>query len=330
MLHEVDFQSYNQRDRVYGWVWVPAANPHGIVQLIHGFGEHARRYLHMISTLVDAGYIVCADDHVGHGKTAVENDTWGDWGSRGWETMTEDEHTLTGIVKELYPNLPYFLFGHSMGSFIAKDYISKYGGELDGVILCGTSGHFPHAEEVQAELFEAISEGRGEESDPQYGQELMGWMNERVKNVKLGNEWICDDVYVQLDHAGDPFNAFSKPTTNRALYYFTKLITETCSREWAERVPESMPIYIISGDEDPVGRYGDGVREIRDLLEESGHAVNMVLYPGYRHEIHNYSDLKDEVEDGILTYLDLVVLGDQVEDVLDEDDDIDLQDPESF
>ena len=120
MLHEVSFQSFNDRDEVQGWIYVPAAKPKGIVQIIHGFGEHSRRYLHMIVKFMDADYIVAADDHVGHGKTAMMNDTWGDWGDKGFHTMMEDEHTLKTIVCEKYPDLPYFLFGHSMGSFIKR------------------------------------------------------------------------------------------------------------------------------------------------------------------------------------------------------------------
>ena len=95
MLHEVNFQSFNERDEVHAWIYVPAAKPKGIVQVVHGFGEHSRRYLHMIVKFMDAGYIVAADDHVGHGKTAMENDTWGDWGDKGFGTMVEDEHRDT-------------------------------------------------------------------------------------------------------------------------------------------------------------------------------------------------------------------------------------------
>ena len=134
MLHEVSFKSYNERDDVQGWIYVPACEPKGIIQLVHGFGEHSRRYFHMIVAFMDAGFIVAADDHVGHGKTAIVNNTWGDWGEKGAHTMMEDEHTLTKLVKEMYPGLPYFLFGHSMGSFIARDYIAKYGNELKGVV----------------------------------------------------------------------------------------------------------------------------------------------------------------------------------------------------
>ena len=97
MLHEVTFQSFNKRDTVYGWIYVPAAKPKGVIQLVHGFGEHSRRYFHMIVKYLEAGYIVAADDHVGHGKTALENNTWGDWGEAGPHTMTEDEHRLKAV-----------------------------------------------------------------------------------------------------------------------------------------------------------------------------------------------------------------------------------------
>ena len=99
MLHEFSFRSYNKRDDVQAWIYVPACEPKGIVQIIHGFGEHSRRYLYMIVNLLDEGYIVAADDHVGHGKTAIINDNWGDWGDEGFHTMMEDEHTLMEITK---------------------------------------------------------------------------------------------------------------------------------------------------------------------------------------------------------------------------------------
>ena len=100
MLHEVKFTSFNERDQVYGWIYVPACKPLGIIQLIHGFGEHSRRDLHMITSFMEAGYIVAADDHVGHGKTALENNTWGNWGDKGFTTMMEDEKKLHDLVVE--------------------------------------------------------------------------------------------------------------------------------------------------------------------------------------------------------------------------------------
>lgn len=303
MLHEVSFKSFNQRDEVQGWIYVPAAKPVGIIQLVHGFGEHSRRYLHMIVKFLEAGFIVAADDHVGHGKTAIVNDAWGDWGDKGAHTMMEDEHTLTGLVKEMYPGLPYFMFGHSMGSFIARDYAARYGEELTAVTLCGTSGVFPGLEEGMKYLQTAVDEGRGEEADPNVAGMLMGWMFQRCEEeIKLGNEWICSDPYVQMDHAADPFDAFTKPTTNRAFLYFCQMIDVITGPEWAAKVPKGLPIYNIAGAEDPVGQYGGGVEQVSGWLKDSGHDVTTKLYEGYRHEIHNYSDLKNEVEDGIIAF----------------------------
>lgn len=307
MLHEVSFLSYNERDYVQGWIYVPAAKPKGIVQLIHGFGEHSRRYIHMISAFLDAGYIVSADDHVGHGKTAMVSGIWGDWGDKGFHTMMEDEHTLHNLVCEKYPDLPYFLFGHSMGSFITRDYMAHYGSELAGATICGTTGIFRGAREAQKALEKVVAEGHGEESDPAFSAGLLGWMCERCGEVSIGNEWICADPYVQKDHAEDPFDAFTKPTSNRALLYFTQMMTSIEGTDWASQIPKELPIYNIGGDQDPVGEYGKGIYEVSNWLCETGHAVRTEVYSGYRHEIHNYSTIKDYVEQGIIDFMDDVL-----------------------
>ncbi len=303
MLHEVSFTSYNERDQVQAWIYVPACKPNGIVQLIHGFGEHSRRYIHMILAFLDAGYIVAADDHVGHGKTAMVNNVWGDWGDKGYHTMMEDEHTLKKIVCEKYPNLPYFLFGHSMGSFITRDFIAKYGNELNGATICGTTGIFRGAKEVKEKLKEIIDAGHGEESDPNIVGSLMGWMCERCGEVQIGNEWICHDPYVQMDHAQDPFDAFTRPTSNRSIYDFIQMMLTIEGTQWAKKVPKKLPIYNIAGDQDPVGEYGLGVCQVSNWLVETGHHVTTKLYSGYRHEIHNYAEIKNEVEAGIIEFM---------------------------
>ena len=307
MLHEVSFRSFNERDDVQGWIYVPAAKPKGIVQIIHGFGEHSRRYLHMIVAFLDAGFIVAADDHVGHGKTAMVNGTWGDWGEKGCHTMMEDEHTLKELVCEKYPGLPYFLFGHSMGSFIARDYAAKYGDGLAGITICGTCGVFRNADAAGEALKKAVEDGLGKECNPEYTGTLLGWMCERCGEIQIGNEWICADPFVQKDHAEDPFDAFTKPTNNQAMYDFTQMMSVITGIEWAKKVPTALPIYNIAGDQDPVGEYGKGVYEVANWLCDTGHNVKTRLYSGYRHEIHNYNAIKDEVEQGIIAFMDEVL-----------------------
>jgi len=308
MLHEVSFRSYNERDMVQGWIYVPAAKIRGVVQLVHGFGEHSRRYLHMICKLMDAGFVVAADDHVGHGKTAVVNNTWGDWGTRGCSTMMEDEHTFKQLVQEKYPDVPYFMYGHSMGSIIARQFIAKYGDELAGAIICGTLGPDAVPCEAGIALLKPLVEaGKGAESDPTMLGRMLGGLFSRIEEVKLGNEWICHDPYVQMDHAMDPFDAFTKPTSNEALLQFIEMIDDVKGMEWAEKIPKSLPLYNIAGEEDPCGSFGEGVRLVSKWLEDTGHDVETKIYEGYRHEIHNYHDLKDEVEAGIVAFLNKVL-----------------------
>ena len=137
----------------------------------------------------------------------------------------------------------------------------------------------------------------------------MGWMFARCdEGVTLGNEWICDSPYVQQDHAQDPFDAFTKPTSNRAWLYFLQMMKDITGEEWAAKVPTHLPIYNIGGDQDPVGQYGTGMYQAANWLIDTGHDVTTVLYTGYRHEIHNYSDIKQQVEDGIIDFFDSCIM----------------------
>ena len=227
--------------------------------------------------------------------------------SAGFHTMMEDEHKLKEIVSKMYPDLPYFMFGHSMGSFITRDFAAKYGEELTGITICGTAGHFRGATEAESALLAAVAEGKGKESDPSFTADLMGWMCERCGNISIGNEWICSDPYVQRDHAEDPFDAFTRPTTNQSLLYFVQMMKAITGTEWAGKIPSDLPIYNIGGDQDPVGEYGKGIYEVTNWLVDTGHTVKTRVYSGYRHEIHNYDEIKDEVEAGIISFMDSIL-----------------------
>ncbi len=305
-FQELTFQSFNEKDEVQAWIYTPIRKPRGIIQLVHGFGEHSRRYLHMILTLNEAGFVVAANDHVGHGKTAADSGNWSDWGEKGYMTMAEDEHSLRQRVQQEYPELPYFMYGHSMGSMIVRGYATVYGEGVDGMILCGTSGTFPNAELIPV-LKALVDEGKGEEVDPAYLGNLLGWMTARIESPNTANDWISGDPDVVQDHANDPFNNFTSPPNIRSLYYFVQMMDTIVGTEWAEKIPTSIPFYNIAGDQDPVGQYGEGVYAVSNWLAETGHRVQTKIYPGYRHEIHNYRDLRDEVEEGMIAFLNRII-----------------------
>jgi alpha-beta hydrolase superfamily lysophospholipase len=303
-LKELAFPSYNGRDTVKAWVYIPIRKPRAIVQVVHGLGEHSRRYLHLILKLNEAGFVVCADDHVGHGKTAADSDTWGDYGSKGFETTTEDEKNLHDLVCKDYPQLPFVLFGHSWGSMISRNFAARYGSLLNALAICGTCGIMDGMEEVAKDLKALISAGKGSERDPQFlGRMFAGWTS-RYENPNSPNDWISGDPDVVADHAADPFNNLYNVPTNQSNYDLAALVDAISGTAWAEKVPKDLPIYNIAGDQDPVGNYGEGVYAVSNWLVNTGHKnVSTKLYSGHRHEIHNDRDIREEVTDGIIAFI---------------------------
>ena len=297
MLHEVSFASYNGRDQVQGWIYVPACKPKGIVQVIHGFGEHSRRYLHMISAFMDAGYIVAADDHVGHGKTAMVNNVWGDWGDKGPHTMMEDEHTLKGIVCEKYPDLPYFLFGHSMGSFIARNYLCRYGSGIGGAVIVGT-GMQPAGLIFASKAMAGIQKlFCGSKHVSHFmDKAAFGGYNKRIDSPRTSSDWLSRntenvDRYIEDELCGFTF------TVNGFQTLF-ELIRRLQKQENLEKVPQNLPILMVSGAEDPVGDYGKGVHKACDSLKRAGvKNITVKLYENDRHELLNEDDAEVAMED---------------------------------
>lgn len=306
-LKEISFASYNERDTIKGWIYTPTTKPKAIVQIIHGFGEHSRRYLHMIQSLLDAGYIVCADDHVGHGKTALDGNTWGDYGYKGYKTTTEDEQTLHNMMIQEFPDLPYFIFGHSWGSMIARDYAINYGDQIAGLILCGTGALLGNLKEVASSIGKLVENNQGDQVNPEFLVQILGSFTERYTDVKTPNDWICTDSNVVLDHATDPLNCFNPPT-NQSIYDFVQLWIDISSKEWAQKIPARLPVYLIAGDQDPVGNYGEGIYKVANWLWETGKTnVKTQIYSGYRHEIHNEPEIREAVEAGIIKFFDALV-----------------------
>ena len=302
MLHEVSFKSFNERDTVYGWIYVPACAPKGIVQLIHGFGEHSRRYFHMIVSFMEAGYIVAADDHVGHGKTALENNTWGDWGHQGFHTMMEDEHQLKALVCELYPNLPYFLYGHSMGSFYARWYAEKWPESITALVISGTAG--PSLMNVVGQrLAGLIARVKG----PRYVSPLMVKLNfgsycRKIENAQSPNAWLSRDKSVVKAYDADGLCTFR--FTAATYREMLATLNHVSTKAWAQAIDKDLPVLLIAGDCDPVGDYGSGVRKVWAMLGDAGvRDLTCQIFEGGRHELHNETN-RDEVFDYVLTWIE--------------------------
>lgn len=301
-IKELSFPSANGRDTVKAWAYTPLGKPRAVIQLIHGFGEHSRRYLHMISKFQAAGFVVYADDHIGHGKTGYDAGTLGDPHSGGYMTYLKDEKALHDIARSDYPDLPYYIFGHSWGSMLGRAYAALYGEDLTGLMLCGLVSQFKGCEIEYNDpaIRAAVAEDPYQPSGEWFGKVFVGACD-RIPDAVTGSEWIALNPDVVADHGGDMFNTFD--VTLELVWDLVELYHFIENPEWAAAVPPSLPVYLISGDQDPCGNYGEGLYHVANLLAESGNAVRVKAYSGYRHEIHNELELRDEVEAGLVDFV---------------------------
>ena len=312
-LYEVPFTSTNGRDEIQAWIYTPATTrPRGIVQLIHGLGEHSRRYLHLIAALLEHGYVVAADDHAGHGATAMRSGIWQDAGEHGEQVVVEDEQRLREIVAERFPELPYILFGHSWGSMIARALSAAHPEGLAAAVYCGPVAHMLGLEDpaTQQAIDAAIAERGGEALDVDGLSALMfTGANDRHEDGVPATAWVALDEGVVADHAVDPFNNFGAPMTLRFAKSFCELYRRCNGPAWARSVPRDLPVLIIAGDQDPVANYGEGAYALaNDLCSAGLRDVRTRVWTGVRHEIHNEPTTRAEVEAEILAFVGRVAL----------------------
>lgn len=306
-IREVSFPSHNGRDEIQAWVYEPVRPARAIVQVVHGLGEHSRRYLHMIATLEDAGFVVAADDHAGHGRTAMVSGEWGDTGPDGVTTVIEDEATLHDKVRELHPELPYVVFGHSWGSMIARAYASDHGEDLTALALCGVAAQIHGIDAVvdRAGLAARIAAGGGLDRDDGYVAQMFDGFVSRYPDGSGPTDWIAVDPDVVRDHANDPFNNFTAPMTLRFVQDFITLYDRVNAPEWYASVRADLPVLLMSGGMDPVANYGEGTYHVANELQLGGRTdVRARVWPGYRHEIHNDPDTRASVEEELVHFIE--------------------------
>jgi len=287
---------------INAYAWDNTERAKGIVQIFHGMSEHALRYQHFALFLNRNGYAVFADDHRGHGKTAGNTDKLGIIGKDGFNMIVEDEYCLFRVIREKYPGIPVFILGHSFGSFVAQEYITRYGNEISGVILSGSAlqkgvdiafGRLIAS--LQKKLF-------GEDKKGKLLSLLsFGTYNKRIPDAKYRFAWLTTDEEEVARYENDPYCGAVASTG--FYYYMLKAFKSMYSDKKIGLIPDELPILIISGTEDPVGAYGKKVRKLYELYAKHGlKNVQMKLYPGMRHEILNERN-KHEVYNDILNWL---------------------------
>lgn len=305
-LTEFDFPSHNGRDRIQAWIYTPVVPARGIIQIVHGLGEHSRRYIRLIDRLLEAGFVVAADDHAGHGKTAVESGIWADTGPNGAAAVVADEQALRATVTEKYPDLPYFLFGHSWGSIIARVVAARKPGGITGLLLCGVAAQIHSMDTLDLDAIDtAIGDTDGSGSGEEFLPALFDGFLSRYPDVQGSTDWVAADRDVVRDHGEDPLNRFGIPMSLRFIEDFVSLYRHSNTVETLSRIPTDMPVLILAGDQDPVANYGEGAYHVANQLASAGNRqVRTRVYSGFRHEVHNEPPIRDDVAREIITFLE--------------------------
>ncbi len=255
------------------------------VQIAHGIAEYINRYDPFMEFLARHGFAVYGDDHLGHGQS-VREERYGYVGdTNGWRTMLSDLRTLHDHITAAYPEVPHFLFGHSMGSFLARCLLIRSGDLFDGCILCGT-GHPPKAMTMGARALAAIEirrHGAGYLS-PLLNSVMNTQYNNGYENPRTFCDWISSDPNRVDEYIADPLCGFV-PSAGLMSEMLKGVSYMTAPRN-LDRMPKDVPVYFISGADDPVGELGQGViRAYKAFMKCGMEDVSLRLYPGQRHEL---------------------------------------------
>ena len=293
---EFYFPSSDGRTQIHAVEWYPAdVEPIGILQIAHGVAEYALRYDPFAQFLNTKGFIVVANDHIGHGLSVAEGAAPLYFGKQdGWKHVVDDMYTLRDLTGKKYPALPYFLMGHSMGSFLTRTYLIRYPGTVKGAIIMGT-GFQPAYMVAGGRLVAKLAGKRGgaERFSQTVDKLAFGAYNKPFAPNRTSFDWLSVNEENVDRYIADPYCGGN---TSVGLFYdMLGGIGFICKQSNVNKMNLNTPVLFISGDHDPVGDMGKGVKAAYESFRTAGvKDVELKLYPGLRHEILN-EKCRDEV-----------------------------------
>ncbi len=288
--------------KIHACRWVPEGKVQAVVQIVHGIAEHAARYEEFANFLNSKGILVVAEDHMGHGKSV-------DYGGRkgvvkgGWSAMVRDCLRLSKVTMAEHPDVPYILFGHSMGSFLVRTILIKQPDlGISGAILSGTGWQPTAVVEGGALTARMISSKIGPENPSEMLQNLIfGGYNRRIEHQRTDFDWLTRDCRVVDEYLSDPMCGFV--ASSGLLSDMLEAIAYTQKKCRLNEMRRDIPILFVSGGDDPVGGYGAGVQRAVSCFRSAGlQDVQKKLFPMCRHEILNEIN-RDAVFDYIYLWI---------------------------
>ena len=285
---EFSFLSSDGKNSIHAEIYEPNEGEiRGVVQLSHGMVDYGARYTELADYLCGEGFVFAGNDHLGHGKTVKCKEDFGFFASKdGYKYVVDDLRAMNEELRKRYPGKPVILLGHSMGSFLARLYAVKYPTSIDGIIIHGTGGKNPALPfgKIVVAILRAIK-GERYRSALVKNLSFMGY-NSRFDKSEGDDAWLTRAGELVADRKND----------DRTNFIFTlagyndlfTMLGECNGSQWYSEYPKSLPTLLMAGAEDPVGNFGEGVREVYDGLSKAGVvALDIALYEGARHELFN-------------------------------------------
>ena len=279
---------------IHAAAWMPERQPAAVLQICHGMTEYIGRYEGFAAFLADKGFVVTGNDHLGHGasvRTDADEDLHGYFADGdGNRCMIGDIHTLRTKTRERFSELPYFFLGHSMGSFLTRQYITQYGEGLAGAIIMGTGSNPVSVLKGGMAVCRMIASCRGWHYRSALVDRMAGGsFTKRIRPLRTPKDWLSKDEAVVDRYVADPLCTFV--FTLNAYYNMFRGMERMQEPEAVSAIPKTLPMLFVSGEEDPVGDYGKGVRKAFELYRKAGiRDLQMKLYPNDRHELLNATD----------------------------------------
>ena len=304
MKNEFYYPSKDGLTQIHAIEWIPDGEIRGVLQIAHGMVEFIDRYDRFAKVMADNGFYVVGNDHLGHGLSVTDENQLGYFAKHdGNFCVIGDMRQLQEDTSKKYPDLPYFLLGHSMGSFLARQYIEKYGEGLKGAIIMGTA-YQPNATlDLGIALTGTLRKSRGDHYRSNVINNMgLGNYNKSFEPARTPCDWLTKDESIVDAYMENPLNQFVFTVNG---YYNMFRGMRYCQRQKnLDKIPKDLPILVVSGWDDPVGDFGKGPTEVAVSYKKTGiQDVTMILYPDDRHEILNELD-KEKVDQDIITWIE--------------------------
>ena len=289
---EFTFDSGDGRTKIHAVEWRPEKGEIcGVLQIFHGMVEFIERYEETAEYLTERGFVVVGNDHLGHGRSIVSKEEYGFFCENdGNAVVLGDLRRLHEKAKKKWPKVPYFILGHSMGSFLLRQYLARYGSELDGAVIMGTGTQPAAALKTGRRLCALLARLHGWHYRSRLVDSLaFGGYNKHFRPARTDKDWLTKDGKIVDAYLADERCTF-RFTVNGHYNLFAS-IEPPSKQETMEKMPKDLPVLFMSGTEDPVGGFGKGVEQVRRQFEAVGMTdVTWILYENDRHEVLNETD----------------------------------------